>query len=267
MSVKRFGLLLAVVGSGWFGWQIYRLNQQPLVPPPSPSPAATSSTSIFGLSEQEDKLIGFEINGTRYRTAWVRAAPEQPVKLGLNQVLEKSSEELQQQQACTVLTSGGFYREDGIPLGWLVSDGKELSPYAENWLINGILLKDDRGYQIRRDKPSNSELQWAVQTGPVLWEDGRPTALRLQRDQAARRLVAAVTKDKQLTIAVVTAADSLFGGPLLKDMPAIVGKLEAVTGQEFASAINLDGGTASAFLSETVKLKELKPIGSFFCIK
>ncbi|MCX6724478.1 MAG: hypothetical protein NTV20_00040, partial [Candidatus Shapirobacteria bacterium] len=55
-------------------------------------------------------------------------------------------------------------------------------------------------------------------------------------------------------------------GPLLADLPQIVGEIGETLGEDFKTALNLDGGTASAFLSQKKTIKEYTLIGSFFCL-
>jgi len=61
--------------------------------------------------------------------------------------------------------------------------------------------------------------------------------------------------------------DSPTHGPYLDEMPSILKSISDKTGIKFKYALNLDGGLASAFQTDFLRLKEAVRIGSFFCIK
>jgi uncharacterized protein YigE (DUF2233 family) len=241
---------------------------------PSPTPVAGSANRMLGLVEYEDELTEITVNGQSYRFAWVVVKPA-GVRVGVNTDLETSSADIRTAGQCRVLVNGGFYNTDNKPMGLLVSEGKELSPWKENSLFNGVI-----GWSRHRDEMAvvlhaqqayleladDRRMWWGVQSGPVLWYAGQPVSLKLARDQEARRIVGGVTAANELFLAVVVAGDSLFGGPKLLDLPDILGNIQQQIGIPLEAAINLDGGTASAFLTSRIQLKELKPIGSFMCV-
>lgn len=80
-------------------------------------------------------------------------------------------------------------------------------------------------------------------------------------------MAAAVTLSQQIVFMTIYTADAVFGGPLLGDLPAFVDAIAKRESLPFVSAINLDGGSASAYSSKNVSLDELTPVGSIFCIK
>ncbi len=268
--MKRFGLLLLFVGLGGVIYSVlvqksaYRTaqTQSSILPVASPS-----SQPVFGLVEQEIQLISLATAGAAFRMNWQELAAAQ-VRVGINGELASSSAELASRSGCEILTSAAFYGADGKPLGLLVSNFRELSPWRKNQLFNGVIGFDSEANRVTVDleEPSRSYL-WAVQAGPLLWHDGALVPLSLKSDQSARRILAAITTDGKLMVGVVVAEDSLFGGPKLSEMNSVITAWQTVSGYTFTSVLNLDGGTASAFLSDTLKLKELKPIGSYLCEK
>ncbi len=89
------------------------------------------------------------------------------------------------------------------------------------------------------------------------------TIIRIQNDELTRRMLVARSGDQWYFLAI-TDQDNTFNGPLLSDVPKILGKVPIVIDE----ALNLDGGSASAFYSaHGARLGELTPIGSFFCGK
>ncbi len=108
-------------------------------------------------------------------------------------------------------------------------------------------------------------LQNAIQTGPIIKENNSYITLKIQDDNGARRVLAAITGDNRLYFLVIYDNNSQFNGPLLADVPSLVGNFENESGIHFADVINLDGGAASAFYSDSASLSEINPSGAFFC--
>lgn len=256
--MKKIWWGLVLLGVGMWVWS----RPQKLVTPlPSPTPTTSSAVGVLGLSENETVLVEIDSD---YRVGWEIINPAQ-VRVGINLDLAESSEELQVGHNCRVLTSAAFYDTNDQPMGLLMSQTATLSAWQENQLLNGILgwQKDINELSISTDL---GEYDWAVQAGPILWNQTQPITLKLASDQMARRIVAGITETKQLVLMVITAKDSLFSGPYLQDLGSVLTKWQELAGVKLTAAINLDGGTASAFLSPTFKLKELKPIGSYICV-
>jgi len=80
-------------------------------------------------------------------------------------------------------------------------------------------------------------------------------------------VISAVTGDNKLIFMVIYDPKSVFLGPELVDLPQIVSLVSAENDLNIADAINLDGGSASAFKSRDFSLSEISPVGSFFCLQ
>ncbi len=91
--------------------------------------------------------------------------------------------------------------------------------------------------------------------------------LVIQHDEPARRTIAAKTRDNTYVFLTVYDENSVFGGPLLSDLPSAVEEISNREEFRIADAINLDGGSASAFYNGDANLSELTSVGSIFCIK
>jgi len=207
------------------------------------------------------------VGQTSYRTTWEVIDASREIRVGKNTDLELSSLQYMEREGCLVLTSAAFYNDVGDPLGLLVSQGQTLSSWQGNQLFNGVVGVTTGGIlQVTRDGNEHA-WDWAVQAGPVVYEAFQPASLSLAADQPARRVVAVVTTDDKLVLTAIVAEDSLFYGPELRELPEVLQEWQTATGITIKAALNLDGGTASAFLSPTFKLKELKPVGSFICVE
>mgnify|MGYP001590102184 CR=1 FL=1 len=80
-------------------------------------------------------------------------------------------------------------------------------------------------------------------------------------------MVGVVTDEDRLVFLSFYNPISYYLGPNLEDLPGLLKSFEKETGIQIKDAINLDGGTASAFYAEGVSLTELRPIGSYFCAR
>ncbi len=213
------------------------------VPSPLPSPSPLAAFLQYG----------------QYRYASV--AITQPDLLSLDSNLDRraSAADLAREKDCRFLTNAGFYDTNNRHLGWFYTQEKEVSPAIKNRLLDGFLYLQNGEIDINFNQPENAV--WGLQSGPVLIDNGTALKLSIRDDQPRRRVVAALDADKNLTFLVVVVAQSDYGGPLLADLPELVKSLYPAA----ITAINLDGGSASAFYSPEVELKEYSPIGGYFC--
>lgn len=192
-----------------------------------------------------------------------------PQKLILRPNFEEKSASsiLYQNNNCQFLVNGGFYDEDGQPLGWFFTQNKLFRKETKSNLFNGFLSMNKEGIISLNDVFPTNTVIWGLQTGPLLIIENQPVVLSLIHDEHDRRLVAALNEKNELFFLVVTGTDSLISGCLLKDLPSIVKQIGLEINENFKTAINLDGGTASAFLTQIKSIKEYTWIGSFFCLQ
>jgi exopolysaccharide biosynthesis protein len=178
----------------------------------------------------------------------------------------KSSQEVYQNNSCSHLINGSFYSENQLPIGWLLSEDNLESDYRQNQLFNGFLIVSDSNQALISEHTKDlSVARIGVQTGPVLISDFSERNLTLNQDKAARRSVALVTAEDKLIFATVTTSDNQYIGPFLKDLPQILQLFSKESNIKIKSAINLDGGSASAFITPHHRQLEITTVGSFFC--
>lgn len=214
----------------------------------SPSPSPTPDLARFG----------------DYRYAWVKLDNLANLKLLPNHDAQLSSENLANKYHCQVLVNGNFYDQQDQSLGWLVSQGKTLSPPITSSLFNGYFSLSASKVEISSSVPQGL-VNLGLQSGPLLILDSQPLLLKINQDQPRRRVIVALNNQSQLIFLVLTGTDSLYSGPLLADTPKLVLALGQTINQNLVAALNLDGGSASAFHTDTIHLNEYTYIGSFFC--
>lgn len=159
---------------------------------------------------------------------------------------------------CAYGANGGFYTPDNKPIGFFVFDGQDVSPPIQNSTFSGYFTGNGH-LSITKNVPS-VPVNFAIQSGPYMTPQ---TTLRIRNDSFARRVLVARSGNRWYFLAI-TEKDNTFSGPYLADVPNILGDLPIAIDE----ALNLDGGSASAFYNKAgVRLGELTPIGSFFCGK
>lgn len=239
-----FILLILVFKAMEFFFRPSVYSPHPASAPPSPSP------NLAQLGE--------------YRYAWIKITDLSRLTLLPNYETQASSEELIKINHCQVLVNANFYDENDRPLGWLVSQGETLSKPITSSLFNGYFSLSGSKAAIAPSVPEG-KVDLGLQSGPLLISDSSPLLLKINNDQPRRRVVAALNDQNELIFLVLIGIDSLYSGPLLADTPRFVVAVSQAINQNLVAALNLDGGSASAFHTPETHLNEYTYIGSFFC--
>lgn len=250
---KTLLIAIPVITLALFGVLI--LRNQPTTPQKSSAFSDTSATS-----EQTDMV---SVDG--FSVSWYEATNIDKLKLIANFDEKSNSIDVKDKNNCKFLSSSVFYSTDNKPLGLFESDGQILGNFYQNDLLDGILSINEMATpRITRPVPQDN-LKIAIQSGPIMKENGSFINLKIKNDSGSRRVIAGVTGENKLIFAVFFDPKSEFLGPELTAMPNIIKDFEAKTGITFADVINLDGGSASAFYNSSVSLSEINPVGAFFC--
>jgi exopolysaccharide biosynthesis protein len=206
-------------------------------------------------------------NHKNYSYSFFTPNSSQQLIFNLNLTDKKPSLDIIEEQHCQYLINGGFYNKSDQPIGLVIKDGFEISPFEKNTLFNGFISSSASAEFIISSSQPPLMSQLAIQTGPILIRDSGIQSLKLITDQHKRRMVLAISKDYLSYFFSITLDSSEAEGPLLKDLPEIINQIGKKENIEFVSAINLDGGSASTFYSPKIHLKELTTIGSYLCFK
>jgi exopolysaccharide biosynthesis protein len=239
----------------WSNHLVFKKQTSSTLLSPSPSNAPLPSPITQTIS----------YNGAVYAYEYFIVDNLKKVSLIANFKERKSSNELKTEFHCKAGINGSFYDKEGNPLGGFISGGETLKKPISSRLMDGYLSIDDTKAKIGFTPLPNSSI--VLQTGPLLIVDREVTALKIVSDEQARRSIAAVTNDKNLVFLILFDPQSAYQGPYLSDLPSITKEISKVLPSPIVSAINLDGGNASAFFSESTTLTELSPVGSLFCLQ
>lgn len=212
-------------------------------------------------------LVEISNNNETFQATWTVVSTSSALQLYPNFKEKLSALEVKKNNSCTQLTSAGFYDKNNNPLGLFVNEGKILSPDRPNAFFNGYFSLDNNGnFSLERNAP-DQDVEVALQSGPLLWLNKTPLELKIIDDKPARRIIVGITKDDKLVFLTLFNKDNNLDGPLLAKTPNLLSQFVQKTGIVLDSALNLDGGSASAFYSEDISLSELSSVGGFFCIK
>lgn len=227
----------------------------------------TNSVESPAPTPEYKNQVTFDFNGKRITGVWYKVADPFNLYLVANFNDKKSAVDVFEAKNCRFLSDAGFYMKDSTPTGLFISEGTQIKGFYENKLFDGVLSVNYLGTpRITRVVPGDN-LRIAVQTGPILKENIDYQNLIISEDKEARRVIAGVTGTNELYFVVFYEKISAYLGPNLSDMPEVLRMFERNSGITFADAINLDGGSASAFYTEGFSLSELSPVGAFFCEK
>ncbi len=154
--------------------------------------------------------------------------------------------EVLQRNNCVAGTNGGYFDPDHGLIGMLRSRGRTVAPWRKARLLSGVIAVSPGKVELLRLGKAPARPKWieARQSGPFLVERGRPVA-GLEKTRRARRTFIATNNKRGVALGYCS-------GVTLAELAEI---LAALDGREFAveRALNLDGGSSSAFWSTSAE--------------
>jgi hypothetical protein len=161
--------------------------------------------------------------------------------------------------------NGGYFDTDFKPIGLRVADGTTFSPLRRARLITGILLQSQRGIDVvRAGEFSHAEkIVAAVQSGPFLVEANKRIS-GLNGSQAARRTFAGIAIGNRAFLGVCSEIS-------LAELANILATTPIATDSKTRRAMNLDGGSSSAFWfaredGSAFSISARKPVRDFVAV-
>jgi hypothetical protein len=144
-------------------------------------------------------------------------------------------------EQCVAAVNGGYFDTEFKPIGLRVADGTTFSPLRRARLITGILLQSDRGIDVVRvsEFSRTKKIIAAVQAGPFLVE-GNKRIRGLNDSQLARRTFAGITTNDRALLGFCSDVS-------LGELANILATTAIVPDSKIRRAMNLDGGSSSAF--------------------
>lgn len=223
---------------------------------PTPTPTPSISGDVKGIS--------FENESFNYH--FVEATPIN-LHLFLNLSDKLTAEDARIKNNCEFLVNAGFYTKEERPIGLFVSDFEKISNATNSNLFNGFFTVDSQNNANINTNPPSTTPRIGLQSGPILILNGKAKTINSINNERARRVVLEKTANGNLIFIVIFKKDNFSNGPLLKNLPEIVSLINEDISKNIISAINLDGGSHSAFITNDVSINEISTIGSYFCIR
>lgn len=256
---KRF--FIVVLLFSLFIFILTSSNSKPIKQVENNSPTVTPTINL------KDNEGSFDINIGENTISNDYFYIKDPNKIRLFSNLDKqlASDELFNSYNCNYLTNASFYTKENNNIGLFVTNSQTLSPAIENSFFNGYFYVDNGKAFISKTTPKNPII--AIQSGPVIVYNSSFESFDLTTDKEARRVLVLLTNNSRVYFLVSYNKNSGYSGPLLSDLKDVINGFTQKTDEEVISAINLDGGSASAFISPSYKLTEIVRIGSLFCIE
>lgn len=234
--------------------------------------AARADWAVTALKRQPG--AGGEIEYRRYSLGETESGREVEVQLALfssksatlrvvdEPGSERSLAATMRSENCLAGVNGGYFDPEGGPVGLVVSAGKTIAPFRRARLLSGVLAARPGSVEIfRASEFSTRKSKWreALQCGPFLIDRGKPVA-GLNDTRPARRTFVFTTADRRAAIG--TCAPVTLAG--------LAQVLAALSELKVTRALNLDGGSSSAFwcrtTEQTVSISELKSVRNFVAI-
>jgi uncharacterized protein YigE (DUF2233 family) len=201
-----------------------------------------------------------------YSLLFYRVKPDETVRLVPNFSQKLSARTAKTERNCRVITNAGFYTPDARPIGLFQISDNTIGSFAENPTFNAFVSKSaSGGYAIGNPLPTE-KTDWIFQTGPLLIRDHQVLSLKIINDENARRMVAATTGDGNLILMMFFDENLTTDGPKLAQLPEFIRAADKTFKLNIRNAVNLDGGSAAAFLSIEGSIPEITGVGSFLCI-
>ena len=158
--------------------------------------------------------------------------------------------------------NGGYFDEQFKPIGLRIVNSQMLTPLKRARLITGVLLASQRSVQIvrAREFSQRQKIEAAIQCGPFL-VDRSQRVPGLNDSQQARRTFAATETNERALLGFCSEVS-------LADLANILAKTPIAADAKIQRALNLDGGSSSAFWfarenGSVFSIPEQKPVRDF----
>ena len=148
---------------------------------------------------------------------------------------------MMKRENCASAVNGGYFDPNFEPIGLRIVNEQIIAPLRRARLITGVLMASPRGLQIVRSREFSrpQKIAAAIQCGPFL-VDASQGIRGLNSSQRARRTFAATATHEGALLGVSSAVS-------LADLAQILATTPIDPSSKITRALNLDGGSSSAF--------------------
>lgn len=148
---------------------------------------------------------------------------------------------MMKRENCASAVNGGYFDPNFEPIGLRIVNEQMIAPLRRARLITGVLMASPRGIQIVRSREFSrpQKIAAAIQCGPFL-VDASQRVRGLNNSQRARRTFAATATRERALLGFCSEVS-------LADLGAILATTPIAADSKIDRALNLDGGSSSAF--------------------
>lgn len=228
----------------------------------SPSPTITPTPTKI-----PEKTLSLKFENKEYLVSWFKISKDNKISLYPNFKDKTIFTKFTTQKECKFAINANFYDKNNNPLGLFIGENYNKTQKLESALFNGVFYHSENGKFQINDEFSDEKIKMAVQSGPMLFLNKNKLKLKIIDDRQARRMFVLVTPNNDVYFASAYDKDSELQGPYLQDLPEVIAEFASKAKIEIESALNLDGGSASAFFNGETMLQEISPVGGIFCVK
>jgi len=218
-------LLIALAASAQADWKILSVESEP-------ARAGIEHRHVVVQEAEFDQRVAVDVAVFSVKSTALRII-DNPDGQSLGTLMKR--------EKCVCGVNGGYFDAEFKPIGLRVADGTTFSPLRRARLITGILLQSDRGIDVVRvsEYSRAKKIIAAVQSGPFLVE-GNKRIRGLNDSEQARRTFAAIgTNDRALL--------GICSNVSLAELANILATVPVAGNSKIRRAMNLDGGSSSAF--------------------
>lgn len=241
----------------------YKTGPSPKTPPSVSPPTPTNNNEPVEIPE-------ISLNSLTLRYRYRQIQDNELIKLIPNFDKQQSSDQIIKNNNCSFGINGGFYLPENKPLGLFEINETKLGKYSPSHTFNGFLRQSIDNHLAIIDyntlQSLSSSSQFILQSGP-LYNLNQTPKINFADPKAARRHIIAQDSKRNTYIFSIFGTESSYDGPTLNQIYDFFDHPEIKKIADFTIALNLDGGSASAFYNQNqqVHVREIKPIGSFLC--
>jgi exopolysaccharide biosynthesis protein len=148
---------------------------------------------------------------------------------------------IMKRENCACGVNGGYFDANFEQIGLRIVNEQMIAPLRRARLITGVLMASPRGVQIVRSREFSrpQKIAAAIQCGPF-FVDASQRVRGLNGSQRARRTFAATATHERALLGVSSEVS-------LADLAAILATTRIAGDSRIERAMNLDGGSSSAF--------------------
>jgi hypothetical protein len=225
LKLRTLVLLFAVSSAAQAEWKILSAESEP------------------GRGEIEHRHVDVEDAGSGQRvTLDLALFPSKSTALRIiDNPDAQSLDAMMKREKCVCGVNGGYFDTEFKPIGLRINDGKTFSPLLRARMITGILLQSDRGIDVIRvgEFSHAKKVTAAIQSGPFLVEASKHVR-GLNASQRARRTFAGIADIDHALLGICSDVS-------LAELANILATVPVVEKSKIRRAMNLDGGSSSAF--------------------